>query len=113
MEKNVFLDEDVPKAAQLLISNTTHIATQVADSSSFNITYVGILWVLVDVESGCAGNRRVTDFFSRIAKASENEILMMLCLGLHYLDWKKLLWDDKLDCVYHSTLRAMVKYSIL
>lgn len=85
MEKNVFLDEDVPKAAQLLISNTTHIATQVADSSSFNITYVGILWVLVDVESSCAGNRRVTDFFSRIAKASENEILMMLCLGLHYL----------------------------
>lgn len=75
----MYLDEDVWKAAQLLINNTTHIATQVADSSSFNIMYVGILWVLVDVESGCTGNRRVT-------KASENGILMMLCLGLRYLD---------------------------
>lgn len=87
MEKRVCLDQGVPKAAQLLITSTTHIATQVADSSSFNIRYVGILWVFVDVESGCAGNQRVTDFlFARIAKASENEILMMLCFGLHYLD---------------------------
>ena len=88
--RRVHRNEDAPKTAKLPIANTTHIETQVADSSSFNIRYVGILWVFVDVESGCAGNRRVTDFFSRIAKASENEILMMLCLGLHYLDLKKL-----------------------
>lgn len=35
---------------------------------------------------GCTGIRRVTDFFLRITKAGDNEILMMLCLGLRYLD---------------------------